>query len=98
MKWTAKGIDQLTGCKMFVSGAYTVLVCDEETPEYKMTKRLHLSISHPLRYPEWNVIADARYSLLRDGTQMVMYLPPRSEYVNIHRNCFHLYECTCGIE
>ena len=98
MRWTRIRDDQLTGCKVYRSGAFTVLVADSETREYKISQRLHLSISHPHRYPDWDTIADARYALLPDDAQMVMYLPPRSEYVNIHRNCFHLHECKCSVE
>ena len=52
----------------------------------------HLSISHPSRYPTWDEIRDARYDLLPDGCTMAMLLPPKGEYVNLHRNCFHLHE------
>lgn len=52
----------------------------------------HLSISHPSRYPAWEEIRDARYDLLPDACTMGMLLPPRAEYINVHPNCFHLYE------
>lgn len=98
MKWTQIDDDRITGCKRFVSGAVTVLVADEGTPEYKITNRFHLSISHPHRYPKWDEISDARYSLLPDNCTMMMYLPPTEEYVNLHKNCFHLHESREGIE
>lgn len=53
---------------------------------------LHLSISHPRRYPTWDEIKKARYELLPDELTFVMFLPPMSEYVNVHENCFHLHE------
>jgi hypothetical protein len=52
--------------------------------------RWHLSISHATRNPRWEEIAMARYDLLPDDVTMGMYLPPRAEYVNVHRYCFHL--------
>ena len=52
----------------------------------------HLSISHPTRYPKWDEIKEARYALLPDGITMGILFPPKSEYVNIHPNCFHLHE------
>lgn len=58
--------------------------------------RWHLSISHPDRYPTWDQIKHARYALLEDVEYMVMILPPKSEYVNIHENCFHLNEFLDG--
>ena len=52
----------------------------------------HLSISHPSRYPSFDEIAEARYQLLPDDVTMAMIFPPRGEYVNLHENCFHLFE------
>jgi hypothetical protein len=52
----------------------------------------HLSISHPERYPTWDEIAKARYELVPDAVTMVMFLPPRAEYINIHNFCFQLRE------
>jgi hypothetical protein len=52
----------------------------------------HMSISHPARYPTWDEIAHVRYRLIPGDIEMVMHLPPEAEYVNVHDNCFHLYE------
>jgi len=52
----------------------------------------HMSISHPSRYPTWDEIKEARYSLLPKNITVAMLLPPPDEYVNIHENCFHLWE------
>lgn len=54
--------------------------------------RWHLSISRRDRYPSWDEIRDARYALLPDDITMAMLLPPKAEYVNLHKNCFHLHE------
>lgn len=54
--------------------------------------RWHLSISHPLRYPKWDEIKEARYRFLPADITVAMLLPPPSEYVNLHKNCFHLHE------
>jgi hypothetical protein len=92
MNWIAQKRDPVTGCMMYKAAALTVLVADIESAEYKQTKRWHLSISHPMRYPKWDEISDARYSLIPNEVTMYMYLPPREEYVNFHKNCFHLHE------
>ena len=92
MKWKRVGDDPFSGCKMYLSGALKVLLADEGTAEYKITGRFHLSISHPHRYPKWDEIASARYTLVPNEVTMMMYLPPREEYVNLHKNCFHLHE------
>jgi hypothetical protein len=52
----------------------------------------HLSISHESRYPTWDEIKEARYRLCPANINMAMFLPPKSEYVNIHENCFHLWQ------
>jgi len=54
--------------------------------------RWHMSISTKTRYPTWDEIRDARYALMPDDITMAMLLPPKSEYVNLHPNCFHLHE------
>jgi hypothetical protein len=51
-----------------------------------------MSIAHPLRYPTWDEIKEARYRFVPDNVTMAMLLPQRAEYVNIHHNCFHLHE------
>jgi len=52
----------------------------------------HLSISCPDRYPTWDEIKFARYKLIPDDITMAMLLPPKGDYVNIHPNCFHLWQ------
>lgn len=51
-----------------------------------------LSISHPSRYPTWDEIAKARYSLLPHDLIFVMPLPSPDDYVNVHANTFQLHE------
>jgi hypothetical protein len=52
----------------------------------------HLSIANGRRYPTWDEISEARYRLLPDAVTMAMLLPPRAEFVNIHRFVFQLTE------
>jgi len=53
----------------------------------------HLSIAHPRRYPSWAEIKRARDKLLPADRSFAMVLPRDGEYVNVHPNCFHLWEC-----
>jgi hypothetical protein len=53
----------------------------------------HLSIAHPSRDPTWGEISQARYRIIPDDIWMAMYLPPREEYVNLHRFCFQMTSC-----
>ena len=70
-----------------------VLISQDPVTEHGILRmRMHLSISCTRRYPTWDEIKDARYSLLDNNLTMAMMLPPMEEYVNLHNNCFHLYE------
>lgn len=60
------------------------------TPEVKGS--WHISISHPYRYPTWDEIYTARYDFLPAEINAAIILPRKSEYVNIHPNCFHVHE------
>jgi len=77
--------------RTFTKGSCRVLLGNEDR-NGNGVKRLHLSISHPERYPHWDEIKDARYALLPLGVTFAMLLPPPGEYVNVHKNCFHLWE------
>ena len=79
------------GRRAFLLGECSVIVARE--PAGRGGEYLwHLSIAHPERYPSWDEIHDARYRLVPDSVTMGMLLPPRAEYVNVHPNCFHLWE------
>jgi len=54
--------------------------------------KLHLSISHAKRYPSWDEIKGARYELMPHDITVAMLLPPPEDYINVHQNCFHLWE------
>jgi hypothetical protein len=54
----------------------------------------HLSISVPYRYPTWDEIYTAWYDLCPDAADITgaIMLPRKTEYVNIHPNCFHVHQ------
>lgn len=75
----------LNGCSVFVG--------QEPVTERGIARmRWHISIAHKQRYPTWDEIKAARYELVPHDVTMAMILPPPSEYVNLHSNCFHLHE------
>ena len=76
----------ITYCRAFKWGYCTVLAGMEPGIGW------HLSISTPHRYPTWDEIKTARYDLVPHNITMAMLLPPPSEYVNVHENCFHLHQ------
>ncbi len=71
-------------------GELSILVSHE--PAYGW----HMSIAHPNRYPTWDEITHIRYTLLPDQLTLAMLLPPKSEYINVHANCFQLQEIRSG--
>ncbi len=54
----------------------------------------HLSISAKDRRPTYEEIKKARYDLLPNSVHMAQIFPPKEEFVNIHENCFHLWQMT----
>lgn len=54
----------------------------------------HISVSVSYRYPSWDEIYTAWYDLVPDAPQIegAIVLPRKSEYVNIHPNCFHVHQ------
>lgn len=71
----------------------TLIACVAEEPA-----GWHLSISFRnhrgdhSRYPKWDEITDARYTLCPTDIDMVMHLPPPDEYLAVHPTTFHLHE------
>ena len=58
-------------------------------------KIYHLSISHQERYPTYDEIKSIKYTFFPDR-HLVMHFPSDKDYVNIHANCFHLFELSCA--
>ncbi len=51
----------------------------------------HLSVSKINRLPDWEELLSARYVFWEDEEEVIQILPKKSEYVNIHKNCLHLW-------
>jgi hypothetical protein len=52
---------------------------------------LHVSIARQDRYPSWDEILAVKEAFFGDVDAM-MVLPKKSDYVNIHNHCFHLWQ------
>lgn len=89
MKWLKR--ENYGPAEVFINEENRLLVLRSTEGGY-----LHLSISHPERYPTWEEIKEARYDLLPNECTVGILLPPKEEYVNIHPNCFHLHEVKAG--
>jgi hypothetical protein len=86
--WSARGVVNRK-IQAFMFGECSILL----TKEYGL---LHMSISHPSRYPNWDEIAAARYRLIPADRDAIMVLPPEDEYINHHEFCFQVHECSPG--
>lgn len=82
----------VAGCVAYRSSNNLAIICAREPCGPQGQMRWHLSISHHHRNPTWEEIRDARYELIPEDVMVAMFLPPREQYVNVHRHCFHLYE------
>lgn len=94
MQYTVKELPNSPSpyCKAYKFGRCNVLVGKEPINGTDNPLKWHLSISHHKSLPTWNELKEARYYFIPDNVTMAMILPPKSEYVNIHEYCFHLYE------
>ena len=77
------------GTRQWMKGNVRVLFSPNEQHLDGIWKHLSISLTH--RYPTWDEILDARYTFFDENDDVVQILPPRSEYVNFHNNCFHLW-------
>ena len=93
MERQATELMRQTKTRLYDKGPCQVLVSQELRPKKGDARTYwHLSISCRDRYPTWEEIKDARYSLLPMGLTFAQILPPMDQYTNIHPNCFHLWE------
>lgn len=51
----------------------------------------HVSVSHHERCPTWDEMCIIKSIFWDDEDAVVQFHPPKSEYVNIHPNCLHLW-------
>lgn len=68
--------------------------CTEEDGQ----RWIHLSCAYmdTKRLPEWDVLVRARDVVLGHDAKALQVLAPRSEHINIHRYCLHLWHCVDG--
>jgi hypothetical protein len=57
----------------------------------------HVSVSRQDRCPLWDEMCQIKSMFWDEDDCVIQYHPPRSEYVNLHKNCLHLWR-PIGIE
>lgn len=51
----------------------------------------HVSVSRNDRCPTWDEMCQIKAIFWDEEDCVVQYHPPKSDYVNIHKNCLHLW-------
>ena len=51
----------------------------------------HVSVSNEKHIPSWKVMCKIKELFFDDEETVIQFHPPKSEYVNIHPNCLHLW-------
>lgn len=52
---------------------------------------LHLSVSHPHKNPSWHTIKEVKELFMPKDKYAIQMIAPKSEHINIHEHCFHLW-------
>lgn len=51
----------------------------------------HISMSHPNKLPSYKEMCICKKAFCGDDKKVIQVFPPKSEHVNIHEFCLHLY-------
>lgn len=51
----------------------------------------HVSVSHKYKIPSWKVMCIVKDMFFEEDETVIQFHPKKSEYVNIHPNCLHLW-------
>ena len=76
----------LTGASVIVSA----------TEELDGRAWVHFSMARADRLPTWEELVEGKEAFLGRESKAIMVLAPRSQWVNIHPNCLHLFVCLDG--
>lgn len=52
---------------------------------------IHVSVSHKRRMPRWQELALLKDWLIGEERNVVQVMPRRSQWVNLHENCLHMF-------
>lgn len=54
---------------------------------------LHLSVAHSDRLPKYETLVEVKELFIGGERKAIQVFPPRSQHVNIHNYCIHLWHC-----
>ena len=69
---------------------FFVMISLDDTARFGLL--LHVSMSFPNRYPTWTEIKACRNTFFPADSDVMMILPEEKLYVNVAKNCFHLWQ------
>jgi hypothetical protein len=97
--WNSKPGDQfgfffIPSNKAKLAGPKLKVMC---APMDRKSGWQHVSVSMPNRCPTWNEMCLVKDLFWGDDVTVVQFHPKKSNYVNIHKYCLHLW-CKVGEE
>jgi hypothetical protein len=66
-----------------------VIASAEQHPDGK--RWIHVSVSRQDRLPSWDELVAVKELFIGAEREAVQFLPPRSQWVNMHDNCLHIW-------
>lgn len=88
--WTVIGyLPQAGGfCFRDTTGLAVIVSIDECG---KSGEWVHVSVSRKARLPSWGDLARVKSDFIGDDREAIQFLPSRSEWVNLHEHCLHMW-------
>jgi len=77
--------------QLFKGAAGIQVICSIDPTKFGFLK--HVSVSKPDQYPTWDELIDIRNQLFPADVDCMMVMPKAADYVNVHENCFHIWQC-----
>lgn len=74
----------------------TLLVIASGATEADGKRWIHVSLSRPSRLPSWEDVREVKDTFIGPDRKAIQVLPPKAEYVNVHRYTLHLFCCLDG--
>ena len=87
------GLLKAIGCKIALDGTYTDPVTRKtwkfvfsDDPTFE-----HLSVSSHNKTPDWDTMCKLKEIFFQDEEECVEFHPKKSEYLNLHEHCLHIW-------
>ncbi|MEG4965744.1 hypothetical protein QUB11_03705 [Microcoleus sp. B6-A1] len=88
--WSVQAIGPDGGAYRSRDGLVVIISCSIEKDGYSW---VHVSLSRKKSVPTWIDLVKVKDIFLGAEALAIQILPARSEWVNVHEFCLHLYQC-----